>query len=54
MVQAQVQSYQLKNNKIPTLEQLKTDQYIKATGCPNGTKEVEIDSEGNVTVVVTP
>ena len=51
MVQAQVQSYQLKNNKIPTLDELKTDDYIKDTGCPNGTKEVEIDSEGTVTAV---
>jgi competence protein ComGC len=51
MVQAQVQSYQIKHNKIPTLTELKTEEYINDIGCPNSTKEVKIDDEGNVTAV---
>jgi competence protein ComGC len=51
MVQAQVQSYQIKHNKIPTLTELQTEKYINDIGCPNGTKEVKIDAEGNVTAV---
>ncbi|MFC3882901.1 competence type IV pilus major pilin ComGC [Bacillus songklensis] len=36
-VQAQVEVYKIENeNKIPTLDQLKTDGYIKETKCPNG------------------
>ncbi len=52
MVQSQVQAYQMDKNKIPTLEELKTEGYLKenAKGCPNG-KDVTIDSEGNVTAV---
>jgi competence protein ComGC len=54
MVQAQVQSYIMENNKVPTMENLITDGYlIKDTGCPNGTKNVQIDSEGKVTAVTT-
>lgn len=51
MVQAQVQSYQLKNNKIPTLTELESEGFINDTGCPSGTREVKIDSEGTVTAV---
>ena len=54
MVQAQVQSYIMEKNKVPTMENLITDEYlIKDTGCPNGTKNVQIDSEGKVTAVPT-
>jgi competence protein ComGC len=51
MVQAQVQSYMLENNQVPTMEQLSSGEYLNAdsTGCPNGTKVVTIDSEGKVT-----
>jgi competence protein ComGC len=54
MVQAQVQAYQMDKNKVPTLEELKTEEYLNEneTGCPNG-KAVKIDLEGNVTAVVT-
>jgi competence protein ComGC len=50
MVQAQVQAYEMDKNKVPTLEELKAEKYIKedAKGCPNG-KKIAIDSEGNVT-----
>ena len=51
MVQAQVQAYQMENNKIPTLTELQTAGYLKdVKGCPNG-QEVKIDTEGNVTAV---
>jgi competence protein ComGC len=52
MVQAQVQAYEMDKNKVPTMDELKTEGYIKedAKGCPNG-KTVEIDSEGTVTAV---
>ena len=52
MVQAQVQAYEMDKNKIPTIEELKADGYLKkdATGCPNG-NTVAIDAEGNVTSV---
>ncbi|WP_174524226.1 hypothetical protein [Neobacillus soli] len=49
MVQAQVQAYEMDKNKVPTLEDLKTEKYLRDDkGCPNG-KLVEIDIEGNVT-----
>ncbi|MEW9049650.1 MAG: competence type IV pilus major pilin ComGC [Neobacillus sp.] len=58
MVQAQVQSYQLKHNKIPTLQQLIDEEYIKTTGCPDNNREVIIGLDGAVTTVektsVTP
>jgi competence protein ComGC len=56
MVQAQVQSYIMEKNKVPTFAELKTDGYLinDSSGCPNGTKDVLIDSEGNVTAVAKP
>lgn len=55
MVQAQVQSYIIDKNKVPTMADLVTDKYlIEDTGCPNGTKNVLIDSEGKVTAVDKP
>ncbi|ETI67333.1 competence type IV pilus major pilin ComGC [Neobacillus vireti] len=53
MVQAEVQAYGMdNNNKVPTLAELKTAEYLKddAKGCPNGL-EIAIDSQGNVTAV---
>jgi competence protein ComGC len=51
MVEAQVQAYQMEKNKVPTLADLQTEDYLKANaGCPNG-KGVAIDAEGNVTAV---
>lgn len=55
MVQAQVQSYIMENNKVPTMADLITGEYlIGDTGCPNGTTDVKIDSEGKVTAVAKP
>ena len=55
MVQAQVQSYIMENNKVPTMANLITDGYLtEDTGCPNGTKNVQIDTEGKVTAVAKP
>ncbi|MBV7507462.1 prepilin-type N-terminal cleavage/methylation domain-containing protein [Bacillus sp. sid0103] len=50
MVQAQVQAYEMDKNKIPTMEELKTEGYLKtdSKGCPNG-NTIEIDSYGTVT-----
>jgi competence protein ComGC len=54
MVQAQVQAYEMDKNKVPTLAELKSENYLRedTTGCPNG-KNVAIDSEGNVTAVAS-
>jgi competence protein ComGC len=52
MVQAQVQSYIMENNKVPTMADLISKDYLNEdSGCPNGTKDVKIDLEGNVTAV---
>ncbi|MGM9926239.1 MAG: competence type IV pilus major pilin ComGC [Bacillus sp. (in: firmicutes)] len=50
MVQAQVQSYQIDENKLPaSLEDLKSNGYIESTSCPNG-KELALSTEGKVSV----
>ncbi|WP_251551365.1 competence type IV pilus major pilin ComGC [Neobacillus muris] len=52
MVQAQVQAYQMDKNKVPTLEELKTDGYLNgdAASCGN-TKSIVIDgTTGDVTI----
>lgn len=49
MVEAQVQSYEIKHNKVPTLGELKTGGYLSAEGCPDGKTVVKIDADGNVT-----
>lgn len=49
MVQAQVQAYEIENNKLPTLEDLKTDKYINDEKCPDGRTTVKIDEDGTVT-----
>ncbi|MBL4951421.1 prepilin-type N-terminal cleavage/methylation domain-containing protein [Neobacillus sp. YIM B02564] len=50
MVEAEVQAYQMDKHKIPSLQDLKSDGYLKDTqGCPDG-HEIVIDGEGNVTV----
>ncbi|WHZ06124.1 competence type IV pilus major pilin ComGC [Neobacillus sp. YX16] len=50
MVQAQVQSYIIDKNKVPTMANLISEEYlIEDKGCPNGTQNVLIDSEGKVT-----
>jgi competence protein ComGC len=55
MVQAQVQSYIIDKNKVPTMADLISEQYLmEDKGCPNGTKNVLIDSEGKVTAAAKP
>ncbi|MEH7255109.1 competence type IV pilus major pilin ComGC [Neobacillus niacini] len=55
MVQAQVQSYMMDKNKVPTMAELVSADYLNVdTGCPNGTKVVSIDAEGKVTAVAKP
>ncbi|WP_042345987.1 competence type IV pilus major pilin ComGC [Bacillus massiliigorillae] len=50
MVQAQVQSYQIDENKLPaSLEDLKSKGYIESATCPNG-KSLKYDSDGKVSV----
>ena len=56
MVQAQVQAYQMEKKKLPTsVQDLVEAGYLKsdATGCPNGTTEIKIDSDGTVTAVAS-
>ncbi|MDM5156441.1 competence type IV pilus major pilin ComGC [Bacillus sp. DX1.1] len=50
-VEAQVQSYQLQNNKVPTVDDLVKEKYITSKTCPKG-EEITISSEdGTVSVV---
>jgi competence protein ComGC len=49
MVQAQVTAYQIDNNKVPTVGELVTEEYLRATPvCPNG-NGVVIATDGEVT-----
>ncbi|MDR4174303.1 competence protein ComG, partial [Bacillus nitratireducens] len=48
-VEAQIQAYQLENNKIPTIEELKTKQYIAVDEYPKG-KPINISDDGTVSV----
>lgn len=51
MVQAQVQSYLIDNNELPSsVSVLQDGEYIENTTCPNGS-EVELDSDGKVKIV---
>lgn len=55
MVQAQVQSFQMDTNRVPTgVDELVTEGYLRedAQGCPNG-KTIVIDAEGTVTQVAS-
>lgn len=54
MVEAQVQSYEIKNNKVPTLAELKSDKYLSGDSCPDGKTVVQIDANGNVTTAAKP
>ncbi|MED4453505.1 competence type IV pilus major pilin ComGC [Metabacillus fastidiosus] len=50
MVQAQVSAFQMDHNKLPTINDLVTNKYLKDDpACPNGEK-LTVDSEGKVTV----
>ncbi|WP_230129127.1 competence type IV pilus major pilin ComGC [Bacillus sp. CECT 9360] len=51
MVQAQVQAYEMDNNRLPAnVAELKTEGYLKQTSCPNG-DNINLDADGVVTVV---
>ncbi|MGX6442736.1 competence type IV pilus major pilin ComGC [Neobacillus sp. K501] len=54
MVEAQVQSYEIKHNKVPTLAELKAGGYLSGEGCPDGKTVVQIDANGNVTTAAKP
>ncbi|WP_108670813.1 competence type IV pilus major pilin ComGC [Peribacillus acanthi] len=50
MVQAQVQAYQLDNNKLPaSLDELVSSKYINQKSCPNG-DALALSSEGEISV----
>lgn len=54
MVEGQVQAYKIENNDIPTMEELKTGEFISGTdACPNGDK-IEIAGDGSVLVTESP
>lgn len=51
MVQAQVQAYEIDENKLPAnIAELESAGYLKQTSCPNG-EEVKIDDKGDVSAV---
>lgn len=47
MVQAQVQAYRIDHNEIPSLDELKSEEYITETKCPDG-RGISIDEKGTV------
>ncbi|MEH7384954.1 competence type IV pilus major pilin ComGC [Bacillus sp. JJ1521] len=49
MVEAQVQAYELEHKKVPTVQNLTDEQYLKGgiPACPNG-DTISIDSNGKV------
>lgn len=53
MVQSQVQSYEVENNTMPTILDLKNDGYISDDKCPDGETTVLIDGEGTVKTAVS-
>nr|WP_295975771.1 competence type IV pilus major pilin ComGC [uncultured Bacillus sp.] len=50
MIEGQVQAYEMDHGKLPTLEELKDDGYLKEgeTKCPNG-DDIVIGTDGSVT-----
>lgn len=51
MAQAQVQAYEIDNNRLPAnVGELKDEGYLKQTSCPNG-DNINLDADGVVTVV---
>lgn len=51
MAQAQVQAYEIDNNRLPSnVGELKDEGYLKQTSCPNG-ENINLDADGVVTVV---
>jgi len=54
MVEAQVQSYKIETNQIPTISDLIDKGYLKSAQCPDGVTTVTIDSDGTVKTVPGP
>lgn len=51
MVEGQVQAYKIENKEIPTMEDLKTSEFLNGTdACPNG-DEIQIAADGSVSVI---
>ncbi|KFN03779.1 prepilin-type N-terminal cleavage/methylation domain-containing protein [Bacillus clarus] len=48
-VEVQIQTYQLQNNKIPTIEELFDEKYITSKECPKG-EPVIISDDGTVSI----
>jgi competence protein ComGC len=48
-VEAQVQAYKLEHDKMPTIEELVSGDYLDGSTCPDG-KEIAISSAGVVSV----
>jgi competence protein ComGC len=54
MVEAQVQSFEIENNRVPSLDELVRLGYLKTTECPDGKTEVEVEADGSVATAITP
>ena len=52
MVQGQVQSYQIENHEVPSVQQLIDGKYIDNGKCPSG-EEVSVSKEGEVSIKET-
>lgn len=51
MVEGQVQAYKIENKAIPTMEDLKTSEFLNGTdACPNG-DGIQIAADGSVSVI---
>lgn len=55
MVESQIQAYKIDKHKIPTLQELQTDGYLKSAegACPDGTT-IQIEADGEVAKSPTP
>lgn len=54
MVEAQVQSYDIEKNQVPTIEELISGGYLKTSTCPDGKTQVLIEADGTVSTTTTP
>ncbi|KGX88869.1 competence type IV pilus major pilin ComGC [Pontibacillus litoralis] len=54
MVETQVQTYKMDQGQLPTtIDDLVDQQYLDQATCPSG-EGLQIDEDGNVTIVATP
>lgn len=54
MVESQVQSFDIENSRIPTVDDLTKGGYLNSPKCPDGKSEVTIGADGTVNTVPTP